>query len=123
MRAVAPNALRSSSSANTADRSSHQRVTHLIATALNAHAAALIAREWDADPPASAISGLPRWTFIAQATHHGKLTRPFLFENVAVTDLFADAYRPEQVPEIQPAIDLASGRVTARETIAARHAR
>jgi hypothetical protein len=93
--------------------------SHLIATALNAHAAALIAREWDADPPASAISGLPRWTFIAQATHHGKLTRPFLFENVAVTDLFADAHRPEQVPQIQPVIDLASGRAAARDTIAA----
>jgi hypothetical protein len=93
--------------------------SHLIATALNAHAAALIAREWDADPPASAISGLPRWSFIAQATHHGKLTRPFLFENVAVTDVFADAYRPERVPQIQPVIDLASGRVSARETISA----
>jgi hypothetical protein len=93
--------------------------SHLIATALNAHAAALIAREWDSDPPASAISSLPRWTFIAQATHHGKLTRPFLFENVAVTDLFADAYRPQRVPQIQPVIDLASGRVSAQETIAA----
>jgi hypothetical protein len=93
--------------------------SHLIATALNAHAAALIAREWDSDPPASAISGLPRWSFIAQATHHGKLTRPFLFENVAVTDLFADVYRPEQVPQIQPVIDLASGRVSAQQTISA----
>ncbi|MGA9284132.1 MAG: hypothetical protein WBV85_01700 [Solirubrobacteraceae bacterium] len=93
--------------------------SHLIATALNAHAAALIAREWASDPPASAITGLPRWTFIAQATHHGGLTRPFLFENLAVTDLFADAYRPEQVPTIQPTIDKASGRVNAQQTIRA----
>ena len=93
--------------------------SHLIATALNAHAAALIAREWASDPPANAITGLPRWTFIAQATHHGGLTRPFLFENLAVTDLFADAYRPEQVPTIQPTIDQASGRVNAAETIRA----
>ncbi len=93
--------------------------SHLIATALNAHAAALIAREWASDPPANAITGLPRWTFIAQATHHGGLTRPFLFENLAVTDLFADAYRPEQVPHIQATIDQASGRVDAAETIRA----
>lgn len=93
--------------------------SHLIATALNAHAAALIAREWASDPPANAITGLPRWTFIAQATHHGGLTRPFLFENLAVTDLFADAYRPEQVPTIQPTIDKASGRANSQETIRA----
>jgi hypothetical protein len=93
--------------------------SHLIATALNAHAAALIAREWASDPPANAITGLPRWTFIAQATHHGGLTRPFLFENLAVTDLFADAYRPEHVGAIQPTIDRASGRVNTAETIRA----
>jgi hypothetical protein len=93
--------------------------SHLIATALNAHAAALIAREWASDPPANAVTGLPRWTFIAQATHHGGLTRPFLFENLAVTDLFADAYRPEQVLTIQPTIDTASGRVNSQETIRA----
>src|SRR6202020_2385944 len=41
--------------------------SHLIVTALNAHAAALITREWASDPPAGAITGLPRWSFIAQA--------------------------------------------------------
>ncbi len=93
--------------------------SHLITTALNAHAAALIAREWDVDPPASAITGLPRWTFIAQATHNGKLTRPFLFGNVAVDRLFADVYQPERVPRSSPAIDVASGRAGAQETITA----
>ncbi len=93
--------------------------SHLIATALNAHAAALITREWASDPPANAITGLPRWTFIAQATHHGGLTRPFLFENLAVTDLFAEVFRPEQVADVQPIIDQASGRVSSQETIRA----
>jgi len=91
--------------------------SHLITTALNAHAAGLIAREWAGDPPASAITGLPRFTFLAQATSHGKLTRPFLFENLAVTDLFSDAYKPEKVADIQPLIDEASGRKDAAETI------
>jgi hypothetical protein len=93
--------------------------SHLITTALNAHAAAVIAREWGSDPPANAISGLPRWTFIAQSTHHGQLTRPFQFENLAVTDLFTDAHHPDRVPHVQPAIDEASGRALAAETIAA----
>lgn len=93
--------------------------SHLIATALNAHAATLIAREWASDPPANAITALPRHTFIAQATHHGELTRPFQFENLAVTDLFAEAHHPEQVAHIQPTIDQASGRASAAETIRA----
>jgi hypothetical protein len=93
--------------------------SHLIATALNAHAAALISREWASDPPANAITGLPRWNFIVQATHHGALTRPFLFENLAITDLFADAHHPDQVPHVQSTIDEASGRVDAQETIRA----
>jgi hypothetical protein len=91
--------------------------SHLIVTALNARAAALIAREWDSEPPPSAIASLPRFTFLAQATHRGVLTRPFLFANAAVTDLFADAYKPERVADIQPVIDLASGRASARPTI------
>jgi hypothetical protein len=91
--------------------------SHLIVTALNAHAAGLIAREWAGDPPASAITGLPRWTFLAQATNHGKLTRPFVFENLAVTDLFAAEHKPEQAPAIQPVIDQASGHKDAAETI------
>ncbi len=93
--------------------------SHLITTALNAHAAALIAREWASDPPATAISGLPRWTFIAQSTNHGRLTRPFQFENLSVTELFTDAHHPERVPHIQPVIDEASGRANAAETIRA----
>lgn len=93
--------------------------SHLIVTALNAHAAGLIAREWAGDPPPAAITGLPRYTFIAQATSHGALTRPFLFENLPVTDLFASAHHPEKVPLVQGAIDEASGRTSARETIQA----
>jgi hypothetical protein len=93
--------------------------SHLIATALNAHAASLITREWGGDPPASAITGLPRRTFLAQVTHGGQLTRPFLFGNESVEELFADAFKPEAVPEIQPTIDAASGRAPAAETVEA----
>jgi hypothetical protein len=91
--------------------------SHLIATALNAHAASLITREWDGDPPASAITSIPRRTFLAQVTHRGQLTRPFLFTNESVEEHFADAFKPERVREIQPAIDAASGRTPAAETL------
>jgi hypothetical protein len=89
--------------------------SHLIVTALNAHAAGLIAREWASDPPADAISRLPRFSFIAQATHNGELTRPFQFQGLAVSDLFEE--HPEQVP--QTLIDESSGRTTATDTIRA----
>jgi hypothetical protein len=93
--------------------------SHLIATALNAHAAALITREWDGDPPASAITGLPRRTFLAQVTHRGQLTRPFLFANESVEEHFGNAFKPEHVHHVQPAIDVASGRTLAAQTVEA----
>ena len=93
--------------------------SHLITTALNAHAAGMIAREWGGDPPASAIIGLPRRTFIAQVTHQGQLTRPFLFGNESVETAFADSFHPEVLADVQPAIDSASGRTPAAETVGA----
>jgi hypothetical protein len=93
--------------------------SHLITTALNSHAAGLISREWGGDPPASAITGLPRRTFIAQVTLNGELTRPFRFTNESVEDAFPDAFRPDAVASAQPVIDTASGRTPANETIAA----
>ncbi len=92
--------------------------SHLITTALNAHAAGLIAREWDGDPPASAITGLARRTFIAQVTHHGQLTHPFLFGNESVEEHFAQAFKPKAITDIQSTIDQASGRTSAAEIIA-----
>ncbi len=91
--------------------------SHLITTALDAHAAGLIAREWGADPPASAITSLPRWQFIAQVTHKGALTTPFMFSGESIEDAYATSYHPDKVTGIQPAIDAASGRADATETI------
>jgi hypothetical protein len=93
--------------------------SHLITTALNAHAAGLIAREWGADPDASAITGLPRFHFLAQVTHEGQLTRPFLFEGIPVPEQLGDAYQPNRVADTQPIIDEASGRAPVAETIKA----
>ncbi len=91
--------------------------SHLLTTALNSHAAGLIAREWGGDPGPDAITHLPRHTFLAQLTHRGELTSPFLLNTLSVTDLYPDAYAPEHAVEAQPIIDRASERKDARETI------
>jgi hypothetical protein len=93
--------------------------SHLVTTALNSHAAGLIAREWGGDPPAGAITGLPRRNFIAQVTLNGEVTRPFRFTNESVEDAFGEVFRPDAVVAAQPVIDAASGRTSAAETIAA----
>ena len=93
--------------------------SHIITTALNAHAAALIAREWGGDPGPDAITHLPRRTFLTQATHHGELTTPFLIQTVSVPELYPDAYHPDHAQAAQPLIDEASGRVSAAQTITA----
>lgn len=94
-------------------------LSHLIATGLNSHAAGLISREWGGDPPASAITGLPRRTFLAQVTLNGELTRPFRFWNESVEDAYPDAFQPDAVADSQPIIDKASGRTPSAETVAA----
>ena len=93
--------------------------SHLITTALNAHAASLLAREWGSDPPATAITGLPRWTFLAQVTHEGKPTRPFMFAGSSVEEQYADTFQQHVPPDVQRTIDEASGRTPAAETVAA----
>lgn len=92
--------------------------SHLLTTALNSHAAGMIAREWGGDPDADAITHLPHHTFLAQLTHRGELTNPFLIKTLAVTDLYPDAYRPEEMPSVQPTIEQASVRREAHATIA-----
>ncbi len=93
--------------------------SHIITTALNAHAAALIAREWGNQPGPDAITHLPRHTFLTQVTHHGELSQPFLIQTVSVPDLYPDAYHPDHIAAAQPLIDTASGRVNAAKTITA----
>lgn len=93
--------------------------SHIITTALNAHAAALVAREWGNEPGPEAITHLPRHTFLTQVTHHGKLTNPFLIQTLPVPDFYPDAYHPDHIAAAQPIIDEASGRASAAETIKA----
>jgi hypothetical protein len=51
--------------------------SHLLSTALNSHAAALLTKEWGGETNPAALTRLPRYSFIAQVTHKGELSRPF----------------------------------------------
>jgi hypothetical protein len=91
--------------------------SHLLATALNARAASLIAREWGGKPDPAALARLPRYRFLAQATHRGELTKPFLLRGVPVEELFGEG-APDQLEELERAIDRTAGRRPAREALA-----
>jgi hypothetical protein len=63
--------------------------SHLLATALNARAAALIAKEWGGAPNPAALTRLPRYRFLCQVTHRGELSQPFQLHGVPAGDLLA----------------------------------
>jgi hypothetical protein len=63
--------------------------SHLLATALNARAAGLIAKEWGGQPDPAAITRLPRYRFLCQVTHRGELSRPFQLHGVPADELLA----------------------------------
>src|SRR4029077_17514957 len=52
-------------------------LSHLHATALNSQAAKLIANEWGGRVDPAALTGLPRYRFLAQVTHDGQISKPF----------------------------------------------
>ncbi len=62
--------------------------SHLIATALNSHAAGLLTKEWGGEVSPVALPRLPRYRFIAQVTHKGELSKPFALGGIRVDDLY-----------------------------------
>ncbi len=60
--------------------------SHLLATTMNSHAAALLTREWAGKPDPAALTKLARFRFIAQVTHEGELSEPFALEGIQVED-------------------------------------
>jgi hypothetical protein len=65
--------------------------SHLLTSALNSHAAALLTKEWGRQVDPDAITRLDRFHFIAQVTDRGRLSRPFGLEGVMVEDVVAEA--------------------------------
>ncbi|HEY0280942.1 MAG TPA: hypothetical protein VGC32_21975 [Solirubrobacterales bacterium] len=79
--------------------------SHLISTALNSHAAALLTREWGGRPSPEVLVGLPRYRFVAQVTHEGELSRPFMLGGIRVEDVLDPDDAGGEVPDI-PAVGL-----------------
>jgi len=74
--------------------------SHLLATTMNSHAAALLTREWAGKPDPAALTKLKRFHFIAQVTDRGELSEPFALEGIRVEDVAGKppAPSPEPVP-------------------------
>ena len=65
--------------------------SHLLASTLNSHAAALVAKEWGGRVSPEALTEMERFRFIAQVTHKGALSTPFALGGVRVEDLLGSA--------------------------------
>lgn len=61
--------------------------SHLLASTLNSHAAALVTKEWGGRVSPEALTKLERFRFIAQVTHRGSLSAPFALGGVRVEDV------------------------------------
>ena len=64
--------------------------SHLLASTLNSHAAALITKEWGRRVDPEALTKLERFRFIAQVTHRGRLSAPFALGGVRVEDVLGE---------------------------------
>ncbi|HEX8689968.1 MAG TPA: hypothetical protein VF729_06980 [Solirubrobacterales bacterium] len=64
--------------------------SHLLATALNSHAASLLTKEWGGELNSAVMARLPRYRFVAQVTHEGELSRPFALRGIRVEDVHGE---------------------------------
>jgi hypothetical protein len=62
--------------------------SHLLASALNSHAAALLTKEWAGQPSPAALTKLDRFRFVAQVTDRGRASRPFGLRGIRLEDVF-----------------------------------
>jgi hypothetical protein len=67
--------------------------SHLLASALNSHAAALLTKEWAGQPSPAALTKLDRFRFVAQVTNRGRASRPFALRGIQLEDVFDAADR------------------------------
>jgi hypothetical protein len=71
--------------------------SHLLASTLNSHAAALLTKEWGRRVNPEALTELERFHFIAQVTHQGRLSAPFALGGVRVEDVLGEP--PTEKPD------------------------
>jgi hypothetical protein len=79
--------------------------SHLSTTALNSKAAALVTREYSGAIDPDVVTQLRKYTYLSSVTLNGEISRPFLVRGVPADELHGDAWRPDDVPELDRAID------------------
>ncbi len=65
--------------------------SHLLASALNSHAAGLLTKEWAGQPSPAALTKLDRFRFVAQVTNRGRASKPFALRGIRLEDVFEPA--------------------------------
>jgi hypothetical protein len=78
--------------------------SHVLASALNSHAAALLTKEWGGQPSPAVMVGLPRFHFVTQVTHEGELSRPFALRGIQVEDVH-EKPEPNGHPSVAGAVE------------------
>lgn len=77
--------------------------SHLLASALNSHAAGLLTKEWAGQPSPAALTKLDRFRFVAQVTDRGRASRPFGLQGIRLEDVFGPAdHRQARAAEGSP---------------------
>lgn len=87
--------------------------SHLLATALNSHAAALLTKEWAGQPDPAALTKLGRYRFVAQVTHRGELSKPFALGGIRVEDVLDARAADSKAPAGEAAARMPVGEVVA----------
>jgi hypothetical protein len=93
--------------------------SHLLTSAVNAQAAAMIAREYSGQLDPQIISGLERYTYLASVTHGNRTSKPFLVQGMTARELHGEHYHPEQLPDLQDAIAQTASPLSVSERLAA----
>jgi hypothetical protein len=91
--------------------------SHLLSSAVNDKAAALLTREWGSAVAPAVVSGLRRYSYLASVTLAGEVSPPFLVHGVPVGDLPPDDCHPDQLPDLAAAIDASTARTPIRDTL------
>ncbi|MBS1845672.1 MAG: hypothetical protein JST53_14745 [Actinobacteria bacterium] len=91
--------------------------SHLLVSALNSHAAALVARELGGGVDPAALTRLRRYHFVAQVTEGGELSAPFALRGVRVEDGLGKG-SPEALADLRIAVEASGCRRKAVEALA-----
>jgi hypothetical protein len=91
--------------------------SHLLVSALNSHAAALVTRELGGGIDPGALTRLRRFHFIAQVTEGGELSAPFALRGVQVEDALGEG-SPERLDDLRAAVEGAGRSRKAVEALA-----